>query len=184
MSPSISRLIMNFAHTFQAVTISIQITIGSQLDYWWVSILCPCFKKKWVHFYEGWTSDKSLSNTVFLHTSDHFCWWFSRSTSTDQLELCIRQCWFHEEQDYLFDCDLRMRYLSCVGHLCALSRQERCRKSMTSFLCLYFLIFWYLQMGVTPLPDNQGVDQYFYQIIVFTGHRKDADTESKVRFII
>ncbi len=37
---------------------------------------------------------------------------------------------------------------------------------------------------MTPLSDNHEVDQYFYQIIVFTGHRKDAATESKVRLII
>ena len=39
------------------------------------------------------------------------------------------------------------------------------------------------KLGVTPLPDNHKSDQYFYQIIVFTGHRKDAGTKSKVHFI-
>ena len=29
--------------------------------------------------------------------------------------------------------------------------------------------------------DNHKVDRYLYQIIVFTGHRKDAGTDSKVR---
>jgi len=38
------------------------------------------------------------------------------------------------------------------------------------------------KLGVTPLPDNHKVDQYFYQIIIFTGQRKDAGTESKVKF--
>ncbi len=36
-------------------------------------------------------------------------------------------------------------------------------------------------MGVTPLPDNYSSDQYFYQILVFTGHRNNAGTQSKVR---
>ena len=36
------------------------------------------------------------------------------------------------------------------------------------------------KLGVTPLPDNRRSDRYFYQIIVFTGHRKDAGTKSKV----
>ena len=36
-------------------------------------------------------------------------------------------------------------------------------------------------LGVTPLPDNHKCDQYFYQIIVFTGQRKDAGTKSNVR---
>ncbi len=40
------------------------------------------------------------------------------------------------------------------------------------------------KLGVTPLPDNHQSDQYFYQIIVFTGHRKDAGTKSKVHFIL
>jgi polycystin 1L2 len=36
------------------------------------------------------------------------------------------------------------------------------------------------KLGVTPLPDNHKCDQYFYQIILFTGQRKDAGTKSKV----
>jgi polycystin 1L2 len=40
------------------------------------------------------------------------------------------------------------------------------------------------KLGVTPLPDNQKEDQYYYQIIVFTGQRKDAGTESKVHFVL
>ena len=35
-------------------------------------------------------------------------------------------------------------------------------------------------MGIGMLPDNHKTDRYFYQIIVFTGHRKDAGTQSKV----
>jgi polycystin 1L2 len=38
------------------------------------------------------------------------------------------------------------------------------------------------KLGVTALPDNHKADQYFYQIIVFTGHRKDAGTKSNVKF--
>jgi hypothetical protein len=37
------------------------------------------------------------------------------------------------------------------------------------------------KLGVTPLPDNHKSDQYFYQIIVFTGQRKDSGTNSNVR---
>jgi len=40
------------------------------------------------------------------------------------------------------------------------------------------------KLGVTPLPDNHQSDEFFYQIIVFTGHRKDAGTKSNVHFII
>ncbi len=40
------------------------------------------------------------------------------------------------------------------------------------------------KLGVTPLADNHKSDQYFYQILVFTGHRKDAGTKSKVHFIL
>jgi polycystin 1L2 len=35
-------------------------------------------------------------------------------------------------------------------------------------------------LGITVLPDNNKNDRYFYQIIVFTGHRKNAATQSKV----
>jgi hypothetical protein len=57
---------------------------------------------------------------------------------------------------------------------------------------LYILIVIYARykdkkdiekLGVTPLPDNYIMDQYFYQILVFTGHRRDAGTKSKVREI-
>ncbi|UJR16214.1 hypothetical protein I4U23_003124 [Adineta vaga] len=40
------------------------------------------------------------------------------------------------------------------------------------------------KLGVTPLPDNQQSDDYFYQILVFTGHRKHSGTSSKVHFIV
>jgi hypothetical protein len=40
------------------------------------------------------------------------------------------------------------------------------------------------KLGVTPLPDNHRSDEYFYQIIIFTGQRKDAGTQSKVHFIL
>ena len=40
------------------------------------------------------------------------------------------------------------------------------------------------KLGVTPLPDNHKCDEYFYQIIVFTGQRKEAGTKSKVHFVL
>ncbi|CAF1234712.1 unnamed protein product [Adineta steineri] len=40
------------------------------------------------------------------------------------------------------------------------------------------------KLGVTPLADNQKSDQYFYQILVFTGQRRNAGTESKVHFVL
>lgn len=36
------------------------------------------------------------------------------------------------------------------------------------------------KLGATLLPDNHPLDHYLYQILVFTGHRKDAGTKSKV----
>lgn len=36
------------------------------------------------------------------------------------------------------------------------------------------------KLGVTPLPDNHLSDEYFYQILVFTGQRRNAGTNSKV----
>ena len=40
------------------------------------------------------------------------------------------------------------------------------------------------KLGVIPLPNNHRSDQYYYQIIVFTGHRQEAGTKSKVHFIL
>ncbi|CAF4450103.1 unnamed protein product, partial [Adineta steineri] len=36
------------------------------------------------------------------------------------------------------------------------------------------------KLGVTPLVDNNKFDQYYYQILVFTGLRTNAGTDSKV----
>ena len=41
-----------------------------------------------------------------------------------------------------------------------------------------------LQLGVLALEDNRKEDQYCYQIIVFTGNRKNAGTKSRVHFIL
>ncbi|CAF1253004.1 unnamed protein product [Adineta steineri] len=40
------------------------------------------------------------------------------------------------------------------------------------------------KLGVTPLADNNKSDQYYYQIIVFTGQRANSGTQSKVHFIL
>ncbi|CAF1074084.1 unnamed protein product [Adineta steineri] len=40
------------------------------------------------------------------------------------------------------------------------------------------------KLGVTFLPDNDKKDRYFYQILIFTGHRKDAGTKSKVHIVL
>ena len=40
------------------------------------------------------------------------------------------------------------------------------------------------KLGVMPLSDNNPFDQYYYQIIVFTGQRKNSGTKSKVHFIL
>ena len=38
----------------------------------------------------------------------------------------------------------------------------------------------FLKIGVSPLIDNKSEDGYFYEIIVFTGNRVNAGTDSKV----
>ena len=40
------------------------------------------------------------------------------------------------------------------------------------------------KLGVMCLNDNYREDQYCYQVIVCTGHRKDSGTKSKVQFIL
>ncbi|XP_023932388.1 uncharacterized protein LOC106168381 [Lingula anatina] len=40
------------------------------------------------------------------------------------------------------------------------------------------------KLGVSPLPDNDPNDHYLYEMIVFTGMRRNAGTESKVNFIL
>lgn len=59
--------------------------------------------------------------------------------------------------------------------------------------CLYLLFaIWCRIMdrkdlkrtGVTPLADNEPADNYFYEIIVYTGTRNESATDSKVNFIL
>jgi hypothetical protein len=38
----------------------------------------------------------------------------------------------------------------------------------------------FLKVGVTPLIDNHPIDDYFYEIIIITGNRVNAGTDSKV----
>ncbi|CAF1000565.1 unnamed protein product [Adineta steineri] len=40
------------------------------------------------------------------------------------------------------------------------------------------------KLGVTPLADNNKSDHYYYQILVFTGQRTNAGTDSKVYFVL
>ncbi|CAF1293793.1 unnamed protein product, partial [Adineta steineri] len=40
------------------------------------------------------------------------------------------------------------------------------------------------KLGVTPLVDNNKSDHYYYQILVFTGQRTNAGTNSKVYFVL
>ncbi|CAF1043359.1 unnamed protein product [Rotaria sordida] len=40
------------------------------------------------------------------------------------------------------------------------------------------------KLRVTPLSDNIRSDQYFYEILVFTGRRSNAGTKSKIQFIL
>ncbi|XP_071129607.1 polycystin family receptor for egg jelly-like isoform X3 [Mytilus edulis] len=40
------------------------------------------------------------------------------------------------------------------------------------------------KLGLTPLVDNDKMDKYFYEIVVVTGMRRKAGTDSKVQFIL
>ncbi|KAL7636835.1 UNVERIFIED_CONTAM: hypothetical protein RMT77_012593 [Armadillidium vulgare] len=40
------------------------------------------------------------------------------------------------------------------------------------------------RIGATPLPDNLKNDKYLYEILVFTGNKKEAQTDSLVQFVL
>ncbi|KAK7111823.1 hypothetical protein V1264_011390 [Littorina saxatilis] len=40
------------------------------------------------------------------------------------------------------------------------------------------------QLGIAPLMDNDSKDKYYYEIVVVTGMRRNAGTDSKVYFIL
>ena len=41
-----------------------------------------------------------------------------------------------------------------------------------------------MQWGAMPLEDNLPTDNYHYQVAVYTGVRKNAGTDSRIRFIM
>ncbi|CAM4771183.1 unnamed protein product [Rotaria magnacalcarata] len=73
------------------------------------------------------------------------------------------------------------------------SKNKTIYLTMITLAILYIIFMIYARykdkkdvekLGVTPLPDNILHDKYYYQILVFTGFRKDSGTSSKVHFII
>ncbi|XP_041473066.1 uncharacterized protein LOC121422223 isoform X1 [Lytechinus variegatus] len=60
------------------------------------------------------------------------------------------------------------------------------------YVFFFFILLWarrrdrkdLLKLGVTPLTDNNPNHNYYYEIVVLTGQRKAAGTDSKVSFIL
>ena len=84
----------------------------------------------------GGTVNQSLSNAMLLHAFDHLRRWFPRVASTGELELCLCQCGFRQEQDHLFDGDLHLYSVYPAGDLRTLQGQKRCGKSTRAFSCI------------------------------------------------
>ncbi len=61
--------------------------------------------------------------------------------------------------------------VTCLYVICALIARYWDRRDAT-------------KVGVCPLQDNREQDKYYYEIIVFTGSRPQAATDSKVKIII
>ncbi|XP_071550461.1 LOW QUALITY PROTEIN: polycystin-1-like protein 2 [Panulirus ornatus] len=40
------------------------------------------------------------------------------------------------------------------------------------------------KLGAAPLPDNRVEDKYLYEVLVFTGNKKEAQTDSNVYFVL
>lgn len=61
---------------------------------------------------------------------------------------------------------------------------------VTAFFILMCILARYmdksdnLKIGFALAPDNKFSDTYFYEISVYTGHRKGAGTDSKVKFLL
>ena len=41
-----------------------------------------------------------------------------------------------------------------------------------------------LKLGSTPLPDNEATAKYLYEIVVYTGDKDGAATDSKIQLYI
>ena len=51
------------------------------------------------------------------------------------------------------------------------------------YAIIYATIF-FSQAGATPLLDNVPQDKYLYELVFFTGSRKNAGTSAKVHMVI
>lgn len=47
-----------------------------------------------------------------------------------------------------------------------------------------YIYLCFTKIGATPLPDNRLEDKYLYEILVFTGNKKEAQTDSIVQFVL
>lgn len=126
----ISLLIMNFVFSPRVVIISTTVNNGKQMDFWFDHRYCllnesrRCFDLCLGRIVDEWTRD-----TVFFQTFDDICRWFCCSSKTDQLELCLCQCRFPEEQNDVFDDHRCFSSLSDLVDLCPSSWQERSPES-------------------------------------------------------
>ena len=82
----------------------------------------------------GRTVDEWTRDTMFFQTFDDLCRWLCCSSKTDQLELCLCQCRFPEEQNDVFDDHRCFSSLSALVDLRPSSRQER--SSQSDFILL------------------------------------------------
>ena len=63
------------------------------------------------------------------------------------------------------------------AYLMGISRRLLPRnKNRRKFLRHYFIF----QLGIAPLLDNDPKDKYYYEIVVVTGMRRNAGTDSRV----
>lgn len=81
-------------------------------------------------------------------------------------------------------------FLECLDDR-SIDNQSNDRQSFVLLNSLLLIIYARIKdrkdlekLGVTSLVDNHKCDEYFYEILVFTGHRKDAGTKSNVYFIL
>lgn len=163
---------------------------------------CPSSKPSKPPYYPS-----TKANTSFIHftSSFHFvlytsgCYYIEKSTGKwssigteviDDTSILFTHCKSSHLTTFAAGLDILPSKINISYNL--FNQNKTIYLTVIILLSLYILfIIWgrfmdrrdCLKIGVTPLVDNKINDNYYYEIIVLTGNRMHAGTDSKVRSI-
>ena len=153
---------MNFVSTNRLVFISMKIINGNPMDFSWVSL-------------------------PWHRNSDLILFKVGSSTNVDQTECFSSHATTFAGSFRFLPQPINWNYVFANADF---ARNKTIYLTVLVTLIVYIILMIYARykdkkdlekFGVVPLVDNRPIDNYLYQIIVFTGQRFNAGTNSKVK---